>query len=102
MYSFNSKKIWKKSTLYKWTYNYRLNKELLENVENEDIYEDLNKSEIKILSIIKNNANCKIRDLAKLTDYSESYINKILRYLKEKKYIKRIGANKNGYWSVCR
>ena len=78
-----------------------LNKELLENVENKNVYNDLNESEIKVLSILKNNYNCKISDLARLTDYSESYINKILRYLKEKNYIKRIGANKNGYWSIC-
>ena len=78
-----------------------LNKELLENVENKNAYNDLNESEVKVLSILKNDSNCKISDLARMTDYSESYINKILRYLKEKNYIKRIGANKNGYWSVC-
>ena len=38
----------------------------------------------------------------KITNFSEPYINKIMRSLKEKRYIERIGANKNGYWKVLK
>ena len=68
----------------------------------ENIYADLNESEIKILSLIKDNNAYKTSDFVKLTNYSESYINKILRSLKNKEYIKRIGANKNGHWNVLK
>lgn len=37
-----------------------------------------------------------------ITNFSESYINKIIRSLKDKKYIEHIGANKNGYWKVLK
>ncbi len=37
-----------------------------------------------------------------ITHFSEPYINKIMRSLKEKRYIERIGANKNGYWKILK
>lgn len=79
-----------------------LNKKLLDGINVESIYLDLNESEIKILSLIKDNNTYKTSDFMKLTNYSESYINKILRSLKNKEYIKRIGANKNGHWNVLK
>ncbi len=79
-----------------------LNKELLDNIKDENIFVDLSEAENKILSLIKNNNEYKTSDLIRLTNYSESYINKILRLLKEKEYIKRVGANKNGHWNVLK
>ena len=79
-----------------------LNKKLLDGINVENIYTDLNESEIKILSLIKDNNAYKTSDFVKLTNYSESYINKILRSLKNKEYIKRIGANKNGHWNALK
>ena len=79
-----------------------LNKKLLDSIKEENVYVDLNESEIKILFLIKGNNGYKIRDFMKLTNYSESYINKILRSLKNKEYIERIGANKNGHWNVLK
>ena len=74
----------------------------MDGINVESIYLDLNESEIKILSLIKDNNTYKTSDFMKLTNYSESYINKILRSLKNKEYIKRIGANKNGHWNVLK
>lgn len=66
------------------------------------IYNDLNESEVKILDLIKNDERCKTKDLIIITNFSEAYINKIMRSLKEKRYIERIGANKNGYWKILK
>ncbi|MBQ9012071.1 MAG: putative DNA binding domain-containing protein [Bacilli bacterium] len=78
-----------------------LNKKLLEEVDDKKaIYSDLNKAEVKILNIIKDDLTCKTKDLMKITNFSERYINKIVHSLKDKKYIERIGSNKNGYWNV--
>ena len=74
-----------------------LNKELLVDIKEKQA---LNKSEKEVLNLIKNNGNYRIVDFIKLTNHSESYVNKILSSLKRKKYIKRVGSNKNGYWSI--
>jgi len=79
-----------------------LNKELLENINHQNIYTDLNESEIKILNLLGSNPAYKTKDLIRITKLSETYINKIIRSLKEKQYIKRLGAYKKGYWEVLK
>ena len=79
-----------------------LNKGLLNDVTSIDEYSDLNEAETKILSLIKSNNSYNIETLMKLTNYSRVYINKIIRSLKDKGYLKREGAYKNGYWSVLK
>ena len=79
-----------------------LNKKLLEDLETKDVYNELNEAEIKILNLMDSNAKYKTKDLVELTHFSERYINKIIRSLKDKKYIERIGAKKNGYWKVLK
>lgn len=79
-----------------------LNKELLEDVERISVNLELNEAEIKVLELIKNNPSYKTTDFVRITDYSEGYINKIIRSLKDKEYIKRVGSNKNGYWNILR
>ena len=71
-------------------------------METKDVYNELNEAEIKILNLIDSNAKYKTKDLVELTHFSERYINKIIRSLKDKKYIERIGAKKNGYWKVLK
>ena len=78
-----------------------LNKELLENVEKITENTELNDAEIKLLELIKNNPKYKT-DFVRQTEYSEVYINKIIRSLKDKEYIKRIGSNKSGYWDILK
>ena len=77
-----------------------LNKKLLENSYTKNSYDDLNSSEITVLSLLKDKNNYTTGDLIRITSYSEPYINKIIRSLKDKKYIERIGANKNGHWKI--
>ena len=77
-----------------------LNKKLLENAYTKNSYDDLNNSEITVLSLLKDKNNYTTGDLIRITNYSEPYINKIIRSLKDKKYIERIGANKNGHWKI--
>ena len=80
-----------------------LNKKLLEEAQDKImIYNDLNESEVKILNLIKNDEKCKTKDLIRISNFSEAYINKIIRSLKDKKYIEHIGANKNGCWKVLK
>lgn len=79
-----------------------LNKKLLEDCENKDTYNELNNAEIKILDLIKEDVTYKTRDLTKKSGFSERYVNRILSSLKSKKYIERVGANKNGYWKVLK
>ena len=79
-----------------------LNKRLLDGIKEENIYMVLNEAEAKILSLIRSNNKYKTNDFVRLTNYSESYINKILRSLKDKGYIERVGANKNGHWNTLK
>lgn len=80
-----------------------LNKRLLEEIEYEKgIYNDLNEAEVTILNLIKNDITYKTKDLINITNYSEAYVNKIMRSLKDKKYVERVGANKKGYWRVLK
>ena len=77
-----------------------LNKKLLESAYTKNNYDDLNNSEITVLSLLKDKNNYTTGDLIRITNYSEPYINKIIRSLKDKKYIERVGANKNGHWKI--
>lgn len=79
-----------------------LNKELLEKNEKIINSNELNDAEIKILELIKNEPSYKMVDFMRLTDYSERYINKIIRNLKDKEYIKRVGSNKSGHWDILK
>lgn len=79
-----------------------LNKELLENVDKITENIELNDAEIKILELIKSNPSYKTTDFIRCTEYSEVYINKIIRNLKDKEYIKRVGSNKSGYWEILK
>jgi len=79
-----------------------LNKELLENNERTVENIELTEGELKILELIKNNPKYKTYDFVKLSNYSEPYVNKIISNLKDKKYIERVGAKRNGYWKVIK
>ena len=79
-----------------------LNKNLLENSINKKEYTELNEAEIRILELIKTDSTYKTSDFISITSYSEGYINKIIRSLKEKSYITRVGSNKNGHWKALK
>lgn len=62
----------------------------------------LTNSQARILSEIRNNPNITKPELAKLACVSKTTVDNAIATLKEKNIIKRIGANKNGYWQVLK
>lgn len=59
-----------------------------------------NKTEEKIIALIRDNPNIIIKQLAIKTGLSEPEIKKNLKQLKDKEIIRRIGSNKKGYWEI--
>lgn len=63
-------------------------------------YKVTDKSEDKLLNIIRAMPAITIRQLMQMLSLSDSGVRKILRRLQQQGRIVRIGANKNGYWQV--
>lgn len=63
-------------------------------------FSDLNTSQEKVLKIIKDNPLLNIKEIANLSEFSVSRTNQIISELKNMNKLKRVGANKNGYWEV--
>ena len=61
-------------------------------------YKVTDKSEDKLLNIIRATPAITIRQLMQMLSLSDSGVRKILRRLQQQGRIVRIGANKNGYW----
>lgn len=60
----------------------------------------LNSSQIKVLAEIRNNPNITKPQLMIKCKLGKISIDKIIKVLKDKSYIKRIGSNKTGYWEI--
>ena len=60
----------------------------------------LNSTQIKVLSEIRNNPNVTKPELKKLVGFGKTTIDNAISVLKEKNIIKRIGSNKTGYWKI--
>ena len=60
----------------------------------------LNKRRERIVSLIKDNENITISELAIALGISETSVNNNIKYLKINNYIERIGKPKDGYWKV--
>ena len=61
---------------------------------------NLNKTQKKIIQLITNNCNITQKELANCLDLSERTIKRNTNLLQEKGILKRIGADKNGYWKI--
>ena len=59
-----------------------------------------NKTEDLILELIRDNPNITIAQLMIKTNLSEPGVKKNLKKLKEKNMIRRVEANKDGYWEI--
>lgn len=59
-----------------------------------------NSTKMKIIDTMRNNPSVTINQLMAITELSEPGIKKNLKQLKETGIIRRVGANKNGYWQV--
>ena len=60
----------------------------------------LNPSQVKVLAEIKNNPNIRKQELEIVCSLGKTSTDNIIKTLKEKGYIERIGSNKTGYWKV--
>ena len=60
----------------------------------------LNPSQVKVLAEIRNNPNIRKQELEIVCSLGKTSIDNIIKTLKEKGYIERIGSNKTGYWKV--
>ena len=78
-----------------------INKTLLEAQDN-DLYIKLKDIEKKVMLEIKENEKITMEMLSSKIGVSERYIEKIIKRLKEEKYLERIGSNKNGYWKILK
>ena len=78
-----------------------INKNLLE-TQNSNLYEELNDIEKKVMLEINKTKKITMEMLAAKVGVSERYIEKIIKKLKEEKYLERIGSNKNGYWKILK
>lgn len=54
----------------------------------------------KIINLIKKNPSITQIEMAKILKLTRDGISYIIRILKEKGIIERIGATKNGYWKI--
>ena len=62
----------------------------------------LTKTEIKILELLKKEPNITISAVTEIVSLTGRTVKRHIKRLKEKGYIKRIGANKNGYWVILK
>lgn len=63
---------------------------------------ELSKKEFSVLSVFKTNKNAIKDDVIRQTGLSSRTIDRIIKSLKEKALLRRIGSNKNGYWEVLK
>lgn len=63
---------------------------------------NLNKTMKYILNVVSKNPYIKVYQLQILTNLSEAGIKKNFKILKQNNILKRVGANKNGYWEIIR
>lgn len=64
--------------------------------------ENLNKLQKSIIKLIMDNPNITQEELARLLDVNKRTIIRNFKGLLDKKYIERVGANKNGQWKINR
>jgi len=63
-------------------------------------FKNLSKLQNSIINLIMDKPNITQEELARLLDVNKRTIIRNFKVLLEEKYIKRVGANKNGYWEI--
>ena len=66
----------------------------------ENVGVKLNKTQRKIIELMKTNPNSTIEEMAKYAEVEPRTIERNIKSLKEKEIIERVGADKNGHWVV--
>ena len=73
------------------------------NVEiNGEINGELSEEEFSVLTVFKNNKTAIKDEVIKQTGLSSRTIDRIIKSLKGKELLRRVGSNKNGYWEVLK
>lgn len=67
---------------------------------NGELHGKLSKEEFSVLTVFKTNKNVTKDEVIKQTGLSSRTIDRIVKSLKEKELLRRVGSNKNGYWEV--
>lgn len=63
-------------------------------------FSELNDTQYRILSEIRNNPNVTKQQLASILNKSKTTVDNGIAVLREKRYIVRVRSNKTGYWKV--
>ena len=66
----------------------------------EDIINNLNDLEIQVLELLKQNGKSTAEDISGKVGKTPRTIQRAIARLVEKGYIKRVGSNKTGVWSL--
>jgi len=69
-------------------------------VNDENVGVKLNKTQRKVIELMKNNPDITIEEMAKYVCVEPRTIERNIKALKEKEIIERVGADKNGHWVV--
>ncbi len=69
-------------------------------VNGESVGVKLNKTQTKIVELMKNTPNITIEEMAKYAGVETRTIERNIKTLKEREIINRVGADKNGHWIV--
>lgn len=63
---------------------------------------ELSKEEFSVLTVFKTNKNVIKAEVIKQAELSSRAIDRIIKSLKEKELLRRVGSNKIGYWEVLK
>lgn len=69
----------------------------------ENIHEEflkLSLDEKTVLKVLQTSPQIIVRDIAQQLDFSRSAVSRLMRKLKDKGIIERIGSNRKGYWKI--
>lgn len=69
-----------------------------ENIQEELLKLSLN--EKTVLKVLQTSPQIIVRDIAQQIDFSRSAVSRLMRKLKDKGIIERIGSNRKGYWKI--
>ena len=71
---------------------------LEENIQEEIL--KLSLDEKTVLKVLQTSPQIIVRDIAQQLDFSRSAVSRLMRKLKDKGIIERIGSNRKGYWKI--
>lgn len=78
-------------------YNGEINGEIKGEIKGE-----ISKDEVTVLNVLKDNHRAIKEEIIIKTNFSGRKIDRLIKNLKSKGLIKRIGSNKTGYWDVLK